>query len=120
VARLVFRDRALEREQPGLLHVPLLQQALIGREFLLLQLERPFLRRDLLRECARLLHRLLDLALENLDLSVERFASRTEQRLFALDEFPLLQILGEIRPRRERALGLEAGHLGALGLELGA
>ena len=120
VPRLVLGDRALQGEEARLLHVALLEQALVRRQLLLLQLERALLGGDLLGERLGLLHRLADLLAQHRDLAVERLAPGAEQRLFAGLEFLLQQVLRKRRPRRERALGLEPRRLGALGVELGA
>src|SRR5688572_14352571 len=120
VPRLVFGDRALQGEQARALHVALGEEPLVGLELFLLQLERARLGGDLQLERLGLLPGLADLPAQHLDLAVERLPARTEQRLFARAEFVFQQVLGEHRARGERALGLEARGLGALGVELRA
>ena len=125
VARLVLRDRALQREQARLLHVALLEQPLVRRQLVLLQLERALLGARSARRApsppppvSRICLRSTAIWLSSASRRARNSAvSRRSRRPCS----PALQQVGRKRRlRRERALGLQPRRLGALGIELGA
>src|SRR5258708_4494987 len=127
VTRLVFRNRALQRQHADLLYVVLLQEVFVRLELLLLQRDGAVVGGELGADGLDSGAAFVDLRAQRGDLALDRFAARAEQRTLALEDFrhPRLALAAEHVGREWHLLpigrfGGEPRRPGALGDELDA
>ena len=122
---LVFRYRALQREDAGLLHIVLLEELLVRLQLLVLQCDGAVLGGELRGKGRRFGLRLANLSTQGRGLALDRVAPRAEERALALENLPDARLAlappdvgGETGLRRKAGLRPQARLLGALGDEL--